>query len=974
MILFCKNFINTIIKQVYTFSCYFVLLCLLSGCVSHRKKGETSGVGRIYHNTTAKYNGYFNANEIMQETMLSLEQAYKFNYNKTLPVFTYSAIESVDAEKPKLDKAIEKVSTVVMLHRVSHWTDDCYLVLCKAQYLKKDYETAENSFRFFLDEFDPLKLSLKSKVHKEKTAKQKKKEAEELKKERKKESERKAKERKRLQKEKAEAKKKGKSIKTQIKEADKVEPPKSEVVVAAPLKEQHAKPLNEGSWLFPHYTNYWEGSIWAGKNLIERGKHFEAEQLFRRVENEPTAPEKIKGELYASYADLYLKSGKEEKAIPNLKLAIQHTKSKKLKARYAYIIGQLYQKSGRVESSNQFFKQCLDFKPSYELAFHARMNILINEASQGSPDQIAKNIESLLDDPKNRDYQGELYYALGVISIKQERKKQAIEQFNQSLQSVNVSNSQKADSYYQLAEIFITEQDYLKAKLYFDSTLSMLVKNDERRGPITKTVANLGEIASHLQNIALQDSLLRIAALSVKDKRSLAIQLKNAKKAKIAEPSTGRDIRSRFSELEAVSMNPFDREIEKKSDSKKAASSFFAYDQRSVNRGRSEFEQIWGQVILEDNWRRKNKNTFTVREIKIEQEEIDQDTLESDLAQYLAGIPETPAEIEEAKKKIANSMYMLGVLYREKLENYSKSNQSFKDLLAQYPNTEKKVDALYYLYMNCLELHDDGCANSYKDKITYEFSGSHYAKLLTDPEYVKSLLSKRDEISSDYNKAYQLYSSNRYSEAFEILQAIKNKIKAPHLLQARVALLSAFCLGNIQGKDVYINALKEVIANYPSSPEEIKAKEILRFLKGDQDAFVEISQAELDKTNFKEEDDKMHFVLIVMFDPPEKTVDKAKIAISDYNLNYHKTENLKMTSLELDTEINQPLILIRKFDNKQMAMKYYQGIQRKSKEFITEFDNWEVYVVTQNNYREILRIKTLSEYKAFFKKHYLDSN
>jgi hypothetical protein len=295
-------------------------------------------------------------------------------------------------------------------------------------------------------------------------------------------------------------------------------------------------------------------------------------------------------------------------------------------------------------------------------------------------------------------------------------------------------------------------------------------------------------------------------------------------------------------------------------------------------------------------------------------------------------------------------------------------------LLEQYPDTDKKSDALYYLYLNCLDTHDDGCANSYKDKIVYEFPGSHYAKILSDPEYVKNLLAKRDELYTDYNRAYQLYKSNHFAEAIEALQILKNKIKPPHILQAKAALLSALCLGNTQGKDVYINALKEVVASFPSTPEEIKAKEILRFLRGDQDAFLEITQSELDKTNFKSEDDKMHFMMVVLFDPPDRTVDKAKIAISDYNQNYHKSDNLKMTSLDLDTEINQPIILIRKFDNKQAAMKYYNGIQRKTKEFITGFDNWEVYVITQNNYREILRIKTLTEYKTFFKKNYLEAN
>ena len=995
MLLFRTNFMK--IKIRFLLLLALILVSLLDACVSHRKKGQTSGLGRIYHNTTAKYNGYFNANELLQESILSLEQSYKFNYNKILPVFTYNATENADAEKPKLDKTIEKVSTVVSIHRVSHWTDDCYLVLCQAQYLKKDYETAESSYKFFLEEFDPLKNKLKSKLLKEQSVKEKKKKVEEkkksdeeLKKERKKEAERKAKERKKLQKEKAEerkelqkekaeAKKKGKPIPTKpIPTKENTTEPtitKTEKLPIEKKEEQKVKPLNEGSWLSPHYSNYWEGAIWAGKNLVERGKPFEAEQLFRRVENEPSAPEKLKGELYASYADLYLKTGKHEKAIQSLKLAIQYTKPKKSRARYAFILGQLYQKAGRIESSNQYFTKCVDLKPSYDLSFHAKMNLLINEASEGaSQEQVVSRIESLLKDPKNKDYQGELYYALAMISLKQDKKNQAIEQFNLSLQSPNISNSQKADSYVQLADLFFNTQDYLQAKLYYDSTLNVLTKSDERRLVVSNMQANLEEIASHLQNIALQDSLLKISALSVKDKRTLAIQLKNAKKSKAVEPTMNKDLRSRFTEMEAASMNPFEREFEGRPEPKKVSSTFFAYDQRTVNRGRSEFEQSWGQINLEDNWRRKNKSSFTINEIKIDQEEVDTDTLESDLAQFLAGIPETAEEIAEAKKKIALSMYLLGVLYREKLENYAKSTASFNALLLQYPATEKKVDALYYLYLNCLDVRDEGCANSWRDKIIYEFPGSHYAKILSDPEYVKNILAKRDEIAMDYAKAYQLYETSQFAAAFDALQILKNKIKPPHVLQAKVALLSAFCLGNTQGKDVYINALKEVIANYPSSAEEVKAKEILRFLKGDADAFIEISQTDPDKSSFKMEDDKMHFMLVVLFDPPEKTVDKAKIAISDYNLNYHKPENLKMTSLELDIEANQPLILIRKFDTKEAVMKYYQGIQRKPKEFITGFDNWEVYAITQNNYREILRIKTLTEYKSFFKKNYIEAN
>ncbi|MBK8954360.1 MAG: hypothetical protein IPM34_02250 [Saprospiraceae bacterium] len=951
-----------------------LLICALltDGCVSRRKKGETSALGRFYHNTTSKYNGYFNANEIMQEVVLTLHQNHKDNYNKILPVFPYNAVESADPVKSKLDKAIEKVGVVITNHRVSHWTDDCYLLLAKAQYLKKDYETAESSYKFFLEEYDPFKNRLKSKKIKAKTSKEKKKEAEELKKERQKAAEQKAKDRKKAQKERAKARK-NKSKPSEAKPADDKKPAadKSELATPTPVtpKQDQSDLTNEGSWLFPHYPAYWEGAIWAGKNLVERGKPYEAEQLFRKVENDPYARSELKAELYASYADLYLKTDQDAKAISALKSAIEFSEEKKERARYAYILGQLYQKAARYENSNEYFNACIKDKAGYDLVFHARLNVLLNDAAAGnSVQEIAKKMEKLLEDPKNSDYKGEMYYALGMISLKDGNKDTAVSYFNLSLRSPNVSNTQRAESFYQLGEYYFEQQDYLKAKNYYDSTMTMMGKTDPRRIAVAKVVANLEEIAKHLESISLNDSLLRIAALSVKDKRALAIQLKNAKKAKV--PEAVKDNRSRFAELDGLAANPFGRENFGNQDSKKTQSNFFAYDQRSINRGRSEFEQTWGNRNLEDNWRRKNKNTFSINEIVSEEVEEEQDSLEADLAQILKGIPETPEQILDVKNKIAESKFQLGVLYREKLDNFVKSSQSLKNLLEEYPKTQRKPDALYYLYLNCLDLSDDACMHSYKDQIIYEFPGSHYGKVLSDPEYVKGLLAKRDEITNEYNKAYSYYSNKQFKEALDLLQLLKNRMGGGHKLLAKAALLSAFCIGNTEGKDVYMNALKDVVANHPSTPEEIKAKEILRFLKGDQDAFVQIRASELDKFNFKQEDEKLHFMLVVLYNPEDKIENKIKISISDYNVNYHQPEKLKMTSVELDTESNNPILVIRKFDTKKQAMKYFEGVMKKPEEFIPDFDNWELLAVTQNNYREILRLKSLSEYKSYFKKNY----
>ena len=114
-----------------------------------------SKVGQFYHNVTAKYNGWFNANELVEASVLKLEEQHEDNFNEILPIYEYAAVENADAVKADLDEAIKKVSVVVTLHEFSDWADDSYLLIGKSLYLKKDYEAAENAFEFYMDEFLP---------------------------------------------------------------------------------------------------------------------------------------------------------------------------------------------------------------------------------------------------------------------------------------------------------------------------------------------------------------------------------------------------------------------------------------------------------------------------------------------------------------------------------------------------------------------------------------------------------------------------------------------------------------------------------------------------------------------------------------------------------------------------------------------------------------------------------------------------
>ena len=94
----------------------------------------------------------------------------------------------------------------------------------------------------------------------------------------------------------------------------------------------------------------------------------------------------------------------------------------------------------------------------------------------------------------------------------------------------------------------------------------------------------------------------------------------------------------------------------------------------------------------------------------------------------------------------------------------------------------------------------------------------------------------------------------------------------------------------------------------------------------------------------------------------------AKISISNYNRKYHSVERIKVSSSTLNKDNNVQTVLLRKFKDKADAMKYYKEITRQKKEFMEPKVNYEVFPITQQNFREIMKKKSIKEYEVFLQR------
>lgn len=124
---------------------------------------------------------------------------------------------------------------------------------------------------------------------------------------------------------------------------------------------------------------------------------------------------------------------------------------------------------------------------------------------------------------------------------------------------------------------------------------------------------------------------------------------------------------------------------------------------------------------------------------------------------------------------------------------------------------------------------------------------------------------------------------------------------------------------------------------------------------------------------FTKDDNKLHYFLVVLKGPNIR-LDEVKNAISQYNQENHRLEQLRISNIFLGKTTEEPIVIVRKFDDKEKAMHYLNEVKDNAnflgesgdKKYIKEF-----FTVTQENYRRILKSKTLDGYRKYFIDNYL---
>ena len=573
---------------------------------------------------------------------------------------------------------------------------------------------------------------------------------------------------------------------------------------------------------YPNASLIAETKIWRAKANIRMGnEEFAIETmnllLFVTDSLEATFPDKIKEQANTALAMAYVQSDSLQKAKKHLRLAARTQENNVQAARNMFVLGQMYAKENKKDSAAAVFNELITFKKvPHKYKIHANIELAKNAFNDSISSNILARLEKLIEDRENRPYLDQLYYQVGSLHEKNDSISLAIAYYNKSIQSKGAEDKQKSYTYENLGNLYFKNSEYKFASSYYDSVLSVSANNLSLRvRRVKRKHKNLASLIKFEEVVTINDSIVKIAAMS-KDAQEAFFQkyIDNLKK-KDEEAAQLRLNQIAFSGSSSNSLQSVNK------------GKWYFYNSQSLGFGKTEFQKIWGNRKVEDNWRWSSNATFGTS---------DKDTLATaikdtryDLASYLDQIPKEKGQIDTLKLNRNEALYQLGIIYKEQFKNKQLAIERLERVVNLNPRESLVLPINWHLYQVYKGLGETDKANIYKNIILTEYANTPFAQRIRNPDKEIEEDVKLNEIEVLYKAFYYLYKKGAYEEVVTSVNKLLPSISSSKL-KPKFELLKAYAIGKHLGKETYKEVLEFISINYANTEEGKKAKEILNQL------------------------------------------------------------------------------------------------------------------------------------------------
>ena len=757
----------------------------------------------------------------------------------------------------------------------------------------------------------------------------------------------------------------------------------------------------------------YDGHLWLIRANTELLRFKDGEKEILLLEQDEKLPKKKKIELAVATAEFYLKQADYNMAIPKMEAALEISKRGKQRNRMNYILGQLYQEKND-DRAGEYYTKVIKRNTPYDMEFNARINrALMASAASGDLASIKKELRKMSRDDKNSEYLDRIYFAMADIAKDEKDIPKAKEYLRKSIKASTSNPVQKAISYFTMADIYFDEREYPKSAMYFDSSMMSLPEEHRQYDRVKAQRDNLADLIKNLDIIAYQDSMILLSGMSDAEIDDIIAEI----------------IQGVIEEEElaaALALNEGANSQQREQPRTIGGTGWYYYNQSAKSYGVQEFKNKWGERVLEDNWRRRNKQSTAAAEDD-EFAGMDDSTateLKKTPEYYLQNVPRTEGAIDSAYLALEGALYNLGVIYKDQIGDLERSIESFQSYLERFPNGRYALETYYQLYLLGIQAGRPELSAKYKQKVISEYPDSDYAKILTDPTYLAKLEAMKGELARIYNRAYDNYQEGEYELTLAGCDTALLAFDKDELVP-KFDLLKAMAIGKTDRLIVYRRALEGVVEKYPATPEKDKAEELLGYVKemmgegaskekegikegsgkaeqpekggvkGEKGSKEKSGSKEKEKPKESEkpneesetevsssdstaeetpaleyefvESDK-HFYLIVITNP-EVDTRMLQTNLSDFNGVFFSLERLSIKTAKLGREMN--MVYVRGFKEIKKCKDYYTAI-KDNNEVFAELppQDFKQFIISQPNFTKFFSDRNIERYESFFNENY----
>ncbi|MEO6669084.1 MAG: tetratricopeptide repeat protein [Ferruginibacter sp.] len=799
------------------------------------EKTATKKFGIVRHfiqNNVSHYNFYFNANEKLKAVVERATLSQKDDYSKLIPFYPYS-LENTASQKTELDSVIYKSTAGILLHDLrSDWVDNMYMLIGRSYFFQKKFDSAVIAFQFINYNLFPRKKNEDD----------------------------------------------GRLIGTNS----------SATYNVLSIANKEKTNIVKKAFTLPPSRN--DALVWLTHTLIDQEQFGDASGLINILQNDPNLPTRLRNDLEEVTAYWFYKQKTYDSAAAHLEKGISTAKTKQDKARWEFLLGQLYELSGDFDKASKYYGRCIKHTIDPVMDIYARLNDAKMFRTNGNEKELQKSISRLTKMAKKdkfESYRDIIYYSSGQLSLQRPDTVNGIVYFQKSIKYNETNQLFKNKAYLQLGDLSYYNHQYKMALNYYDSlTIPDSAMGKDFDG-IEDRRNSLRAVVKQINIISREDSLQLIAGMSPGDRDVLIKKLvkKYRKDAGQKEDdSAGGNVIS-FGNTKGAD----DLFATSSSTSK---GDWYFYNPSLKGKGFGEFRAKWGKRDNVDNWRRKSATDAALSRNLNQNIDIDaplpdslrldsignSKPLENSYDGLMSNIPLTQENMDSSEHRVARAYVALAKLFAYDLEDHNQAVDTGEAYLKRFPDSLLNTDIYMVLYYSYTKLGNLSKAEYYKNLLARNAPGG----TAVNPA------AKNPEVTQRYERIYNMFIEGDFANAAAEKRSA-DSVYGKNYWTPQLLYIESINYIKDRKDSQAILVLRDIITLYPTSALKPKALTLIDVLN--RRAEIESYLTRLQVTRAADEE------TVVM--PEEKLVEPVKV--NDKIIEPKKIEGLKNVVVKNDS-------------------------------------------------------------------------